>query len=183
MSLTTAQLATFKLAINAETDPTLVAARTAGATGAIQAWYNTSGTYIVWSTVTPTVVLFDAVIWANMTPTDIPDGTALWANRSHQCQGKQFNLQTMLTGREFLGTGRANIRAGLQDALTQLPSGVSGALVGAGWPAVRTAMQRPATKVEAIFATGVGAGTAATPGVLVLDGLITEYDVIQALFQ
>ena len=181
MSLTTPQLATLKAAILAETDPVLVSYRTAGATGAMQAWYNAPGLYIVWSTSTPTAVLFDSVIWANLTPADTPDTTQIWMNRSLACQGKQFNLQTMLTGRDSLGTGKPNIRAGLQDALTNVPSGVGGVLMGAGWTAVKSAMQRFASRAEALYA--IGTGTAAVPGVLVLDGAIVEYDVIQALYQ
>ena len=181
MSLTPAQLATLKSAINAETDPVLVGYRTAGATAAMQGWYNAAGTYVVWSTSTPTSVLFDSVVWANLTPTDAPDTTQIWENRSLACQGKQFNLQTMLTGRESLGTGRQNIRAGLQDALTNVPSGVGGALIGAGWTAVKAAMQRFASRAEALYA--IGTGTAAAPGVLVLDGSIAEYDIVQALYQ
>ena len=181
MSLTPAQLATLKSAINAETDPVLVGYRTAGATAAMQGWYNAAGAYVVWSTSTPTAVLFDSVIWANMTPTDVPDSSQLWANRSHHCQGKQFTIQTMLTGRDTLLTSKSSIRAGLQDALTALPSGVSGAMQGAGWAATRTAMQRFASRAEALYA--IGTGTAATPGALVLDGAIAEYDIVQALYQ
>lgn len=40
MSLTTSQLATLKAAILAETDPTFVALRQSGATGAMADWYN-----------------------------------------------------------------------------------------------------------------------------------------------
>ena len=50
MPLSDSQIATFKTAILAETDPTLVSLRTAGATGAMTDWYNAASTFIVWKT-------------------------------------------------------------------------------------------------------------------------------------
>ena len=181
MSLTPAQIAVLKAAITAEIDPTFVALRQAGATGAMTAWYNAPSTYVVWRTTTPTSDIFDAVIWANLTPADTPDGTALWQNRSLACQGKQFNVQIMLAGIDNVGTGKPNIRAGLQDALTNVPAGPAGAAIGAGWAAVRVAMQRAATRAEKLYATGLG--TAATPGVLGFEGGLAEYDIVQAFLQ
>ena len=71
------------------------------------------------------------------------------------------------------------IRNGLQDALTAIPSGVSGASQGAGWLNVKTVMQRFATVAEALYATGTG--TALTPGSLVFEGSISDAHIVTAL--
>ena len=181
MPLTTAQIAILKAAITAEIDPTFVALRQAGATGAMTEWYNAPSTYVVWRSTTPAADIFDAIVWANLTPADTPDGTAQWQNRSLACQGKQFNIQTLLAGRETIGSGKPNVRSGLQDALTNVPAGAAGANIAAGWAAVRVAMQRAATRAEKLYATGLG--TAATPGVLGFEGGLVEYDIVQAFLQ
>ncbi len=134
--------------------------------------------FFVWQTSMPAQSLFDAIVWANLTPSDAPDGTATYTNRALCCQGKQFNVQTMLTGREFINPSKANIRAGLQDALTQVPSGAAGALRSAGWTTVQTAMQRKATRAEKALATGTG--SAASPAVLGFEGVVSYQDVFDA---
>jgi hypothetical protein len=134
--------------------------------------------FMVWQTNLPTQAVFDAITWANLTPADAPDGTAAWTNRALACQGKQFNLQTILTGREYINATKVNIRAGLQDALTSVPSGAGGATRPAGWVAVQTAMQRKATRAEKVLATGVG--TAANPALLGFEGIVTHQDVLTA---
>lgn len=181
MSLTPAQIAVLKAAITAEIDPTFVALRQAGATGAMTEWYNAPSTYVVWRSTTQAADIFDAIVWANLTPADTPDGTAQWQNRSLACQGKQFNIQTLLAGREAIGSGKPNVRAGLQDALTNVPAGAAGANIAAGWATVRVAMQRAANRAEKLYATGLG--TAATPGVLAFEGGLVEYDIVQAFLQ
>lgn len=174
------QLATLKAAILAETDPALVSYVTNGQTTLIQAFYESAATpaFQVWKDTTPASEIYDAINWANFTPTDTPDGTALWTNRSLACQGKQFNLQTLLSGRETISTGRPNIRAGLQDALQNIPSGLGGANAVGGWPNVKTVIQRPATRFEKLFATG--AGTSANPATLA-NLTLTEQDISAAL--
>lgn len=85
----------------------------------------------------------------------------------------------LLAAQGALASGLTNIRTGLQDSLTNIPAGVAGAKISAGWTAVRTAMQRIATRGEKVFATGTG--TPAAPGVLAFEGQVTDYDVVQAL--
>jgi hypothetical protein len=177
--LTNTQLLTLKAAILANPDLTVMV--TAGATGTIAQYLRGYSTFIVWQSNTPTSDVYDAILWSKMTPADAPDGSLMWQCRSLACQGKQFNLQTLLQGREVIKSNKVSIRDGLQDALTLVPSGVGGITVSAGWPAVRLAMQRPASQFEKIFATGTG--TAASPGNLVLEGGPDDYDVVQALFQ
>lgn len=181
MALTPAQLITLKAAIAAETDPTFVANRTAGATGAMAAFYNTDSAVTVWRSFTTVDTLFNAIAWANLTPVDAADSTQLWMNRALAAQSKQFNLQTLLAGRTTLNTGFVNIRNGLQDALTNLPTGAAGAIIAAGWVnGVRLAVQRLAKRGEALFAAG-GAGTPATPHDLVFEGTVSNNDIILAL--
>ncbi|MES2323279.1 MAG: hypothetical protein V4633_13525 [Pseudomonadota bacterium] len=134
--------------------------------------------FFVWQTSMPTQSLFDAIVWANLTPSGAPDGTATWTNLALACQGKQFNIQTMLTGRESINPSKVNIRTGLQDALTQVPSGAAGASRSAGWTTVQIAMQRKATRAEKVLATGTG--TAVSPALLGFEGQVSYQDVLDA---
>lgn len=170
MQLTQEQLATLKAAIIA--NPTMAAARTAHDTQAITDLLNANSTLDVWRTSVSTQVLFDQITWANLTPADAPDGTLAWQCRSLACQGKQFNLQLIVASRDIIDASKSNVRAGLQDALTNVPSGQSGAFVSAGWVGVRTAMQRKATVLEAIFAN-----TQNTPASLVVEGAMDEMTI------
>jgi hypothetical protein len=130
------------------------------------AFYNANAVpdYFVWNPSTSTKDVMDAITWANLTPADAPDGTAAWTNRALACQGKQFNVQTMLVGRDTIDATKANLVAGLQDALTNVPSGVSGASKSGGWANVKIALTRKATRLEKLFATGNG--TAANPSLM-----------------
>ena len=175
MQLTPTQLATLKAAIIA--DPNLASARanhSLAGTTAIADYLNAPNALSVWRTSVSTSVLFDQVIWANLTPNEAPDGSQAWQCRSLACQGKQFNLQLIFGSRDTIDQSESNVRAGLQDALTNVPSGTGGATVSAGWVNVRTAMQRQATNLEAIFAN-----TAASPASLVVEGMIDEFTIRQ----
>lgn len=177
--LTSAQLVIIKAAIAA--DPVLNALpNTPDDAFTIAAAMNATASpdYFVWQTSTSTQVIFDSIIWANLTPSDAPDSTVDWHNRSLACQGKQFNLQTILTGRDSINSSKANIRAGLQDALTSLPSGTAGASRQAGWTAVQTAMQRKATRAEKLLATGTG--TTASPATLGYEGQLSYQNILDA---
>ncbi len=136
--------------------------------------------YWVWNTYVQTKNVMDSVTWANMTPNDTPDGTATWTNRALACQGKQFNLQTMLVGREYIDASKANIRAGLQDALTSIPSGAGGALRSGGWTVAKVALTRKANRLEKLLASG--AGTEAAPSIMTFEGgpTYSEIDAVRA---
>lgn len=179
MALSPAQLPVMKAAILAETDPTFVALRQANNENGMAAWYNSPSTFFVWKTSVATGDLFDAIQWANLTPGPAPDGTAQWTNRSLACQGKQFNLQTILTGRDAINPSKSRIRGGLQDALIDIPSGNNGALRTAGWDQVLLMLYRAANRVERVFATG--AGTELAPGLLTFEGTINAQDISDAL--
>ena len=136
--------------------------------------------YYVWKSSTDTASLMDAITWANLTPADTADGTATYTNRALACQAKQLNLQIMLQGRESLATGRASVRAGLTDALTNVPAGAGGALLDAGWLGagkVKSAIQRQATVLEKLLATG--SGTTNSPSTMAVESPIS-YPEVQA---
>lgn len=177
--MTDSELIALKAAILADANLTTLVAE--GATGAIAEYLRSYSTFVVWRTITPVSDISDAITWANMTPTDAPDGTATYTNRALFSQAKQISLQTMVQGQQSISSAKANVRAGLQDALTNLPTGAGGASQSAGWTSVRLAMQRKASLFEQIFATGIG--TTASPGTLVLEGGPSDYSVIQALTQ
>lgn len=64
------------------------------------------------------------------------------------------------------------------DALVNVPSGASGALVDAGWLGagkVKAAISRPASRLEQVFATGTG--TSASPGSLVVNTQVDELTI------
>lgn len=172
--MTPAQNAILKAAVAAE--PSLATAINTGDDYAIAAWLNGafSPTFYVWKTAVPMTDIFDNITWANFTPQDVPDGTQLWLNRAMACQGKQFNVQTILVGRDQINPSKSNLRAGLQDALTAIPSGASGANKSGGWTAVVGVMSREASRAEKILATGTG--TLATPALLTFEGQVSAND-------
>lgn len=144
---------------------------------AIAAWYSGVATpdFVVWQTSVSIDAIQDAIVYANMTPAAAPDGTQTWANRALQCQGKQFNLQNLLLGRATVNASKANIRAAFQDCLTALPSKADGTNQAAGWTSVQTAMQRLATRIEKLFATGTG--SAASPATMAYEGFVSGSEV------
>lgn len=133
-------------------------------------WFNLGTAYVVWKSSTLASEVFDAINWASLTPADTPDGTATYTNRALACQGKQFNIQLLTMGREQIASSKANVRNGIKDALQNVPAGAGGALLDAGWTAVKTAMTRTATRAEQLWAKGTG--TFAAPGALTFEGLI-----------
>lgn len=133
-------------------------------------WFNQATSYVVWKSSTPASDVFDSIAWASLTPNDAPDGTAAYTNRALACQGKQFNIQLLTMGREQIASNKANVRNGIKDALQNVPAGAGGAMLDAGWAAVKTVMTRTVTRAEQLWATGTG--TFASPGALTFEGLI-----------
>lgn len=134
--------------------------------------------YYVWNNQTPIQSIYDSIVWANLTPAAAPDTTAIYTNRALQCQAKQINLQILIQGRDTVDASKTSVRAGLQDSLTNLCSGAGGAVVSAGWTAVRDSMKKLATGLEKVLATG--AGTQASPSVT-SDVMTTSFYEIQQL--
>jgi hypothetical protein len=143
-------------------------------------WYNgiASPDFYVYRNNIPVQEVYDKITWSNLTPSDVADGTQTWANRSLACQGKQFNLQIILQGQNQIDATKSNIRAGLQDCLTNIPSGAGGATVAAGWVTVRDSLYTPAKNAEKLFATGTG--TTGSPATRVVYGNISAQDVDSA---
>lgn len=142
-----------------------------------------SPTYTVWKTNASVDDIFDAIDFAKYTPTDVADGTALFTNRLLSIQTKQMNLQNMLVGRQTVNASKQNVRAGLRDAVNQLPSGVGGALVSAGGPGgatVLTSLVRPARLVEKILVSGTAQTGTVTAGIMGFEGAISTTDVSDA---
>jgi hypothetical protein len=134
---------------------------------AVETWYNllASPAYWGWNNSVDVQAIYNAISFSLLTPADaVPTDTALntgiWTCRSLSCQGKQFNLEIILQGRSSLDANQINIRAGLQDALTHVPSGASGAQKDAGWNpnggGVLQILSRQGTNIEKVFATGAG---------------------------
>lgn len=174
MQITDAQRTTLKTYI--ANDATLAAFAAQSAWQPIADALNAASTAIVWRTSVPVDEITNQINWAALTPADAPDGTQTWANRSLTCQGKQFNLQLIIAGRGEIPGSLSNVRLGLQDALTGIPSGVGGATQAANWTGVRDAMKRVATVGENVFATGTK--TQATPGLLVVEGQF-DRDIVE----
>lgn len=177
--LTQQQAATLKTAILA--DATAAAAFSGGDLQAVANRMNTKdAAFFVWHSTTPIQTIFDAITWANLTPADTPDGTTLYTNRALYCSAKQQQLLVMLGGRTILNATISTLRAGLQDALTNLPCGVGGATVAAGWTTVRdTAIKRTATLAEKALANVAGGnGQLATPATATWEGNLTFNDVV-----
>ena len=158
MALTSAQLVTLKAAIAAETNPTLVAARTAGATGAMADWYNLASTFVVWKTSVPVAQVGNA-----MDSVEVAGLTTANTNR--------LQVMAAYAGVAF-NPSVANVRAGFDSVFS-----------GAGGVNTRAALlalwKRFATNAEKLFATGNGAD--ATPGALVFEGNVRNEDIVAAL--
>lgn len=171
--LTPAQCLTLKnLAL---ADPTAAALIAAGNDMGLADWFNQPTATYIWRTSVPTDEVFDAITWANLTPVDAPDGSAAYTNRALLCQAKQINLQILLQGRERIAGAKATVRAGLSDALLNVPSGVAGATQSAGWASVKAVLSRFATRAEAALATG--AGTQAAPSTPAFDGNLNYMEI------
>lgn len=158
--------------------------RTYAGAQAITALYNTATATDVWRTEAPVQGIYDAINWSAYTPNDAPDNTATYTNRVLNIQTKQMNLQNILQGRSTVDASKANLRAGLRDAVIALPAGAGGANVsagGAGGATVLAACIRKATRIEKLFATQTATTGAVTANLLTFEGAITSDDVQQAM--
>jgi hypothetical protein len=176
-----------KAAIMAETDEMFVAARTEGNNSLMAQFYaaDTNPAFYVWKTSASTDDIFDAIDWAKLTPSDVPsvaDSTqtaAAQTTRALICQAKQINLQILLQGRDRINATKLKIRQSLTDSLQNVPAGVAGAALDAGWLNVKGTMYRVVNKGERLFATGTG--TAGVPGLAGWEGTLSSEDIRNAL--
>jgi hypothetical protein len=103
--------------------------------------------------------------------------------RMLRIQTKQMNLQNMLIGRSSINCSKANVRAGLRDAVIGVPAGISGALTapgGASGVNVLAACTRSATNAEKILAGAQETTGTVTANVLGYEGPVSPSDVQQA---
>lgn len=121
----------------------------------VAAYYNTENSPTnVWRPDAPKSKVFGAIVWKNLTQADEPDATAIYTNRVLASQSRQMNLDILLPPTaDTLPGDQAGYRQGLQDALTNIPAGVGGALLGGGWAAVQNVLRRPGTPFEVMFST------------------------------
>jgi hypothetical protein len=144
-----------------------------------------SPAFVLWRSSVPLTEINNAIAWSNMTPAQaIPatgsDAQLAWLARSFACQGKQFNLQTLLyTYASGVDARLANVRAAFQDCLTFVPSKNDGTTQPAGWSAVQTVMQRNANGIEKLLATGTG--SVGSPAIASFEGTIGYLDVVQSM--
>jgi hypothetical protein len=189
MALTSAQYATIKADIAANSDLN-TKPNTPDGNFEVARLYNllASPDFYVWRTEVAVQEIYNQINWVNLTPVDaVPDatvttGTALtYLNRAMVCQAKQFNLQTLLLGQGTINAARSNVRAGLQDALSNYPSGVNGALIGGNWVAVRdNALARKATRLEKLLSAGGTGANAQNASTMGFEGGISPDDVTTA---
>lgn len=198
MNLTPAQLQT--LGNDIKNDPTLSAIpKTPDGFVTIASVYNTAfaPTFWVYRTNILPSEIFDKIAWANFTPHDPPvaadtpaalaASATLWGNRATVCQIKQNTLQIMLLGIETtINASHNNTRSGVQDALTNIPSGVNGAPQSGGWEDVSMfVLPRAGTRGEKLFAvagmTGHDGSTQLLAMTMSPEGPVTPLNVQQAL--
>ena len=188
MSLTTAQTATLKSDILAKsaTGQPLEALFAASNWDAIADFYNAlaSPNFPVWRTDAPVDDIFNAMTWANYTPVDAADNTVTFSNRALLIQTKQMNLQNMLIGRSTVDATKANVRAGLRDAVIALPAGAGGAAVSAGGASgatVLTACTRSGRVIEKLLTTGSQTTGTTTADVMGYQGTVSGRDVLDTV--
>jgi hypothetical protein len=140
--------------------------------------------YLVWRTEVPVQAIFDAIEWSKYTPVDAADNSVIYTNRLLLIQTKQMNLQNMIVGRETVDALKANIRAGLRDAVIALPAGAGGALVSAGGASgatVLAACTRQATRGEKVLVAQANVTTGTTTAAIMgYEGQIGYQDVLAA---
>ncbi len=183
--MTSAQLATLKAAIVADNALNSQPMNSDGAFAIAEALnLPASPSVSVWRPDAPVQAINDAIDWAKFTPADAADGTTIFTNRLLLIQTKQMNLQSMLVGRDTVDASRANVRAGLRDAVINIPAGVGGANVVAGGASGINVMNncvRPALRIESILSTGQATTGGVTAKIMGFEGQVDYQDVIQAL--
>ena len=187
MALTTAQQTSLRNSVNA--DGTLnTLPHNSDSAQQIADVYNITdvSNTSVWNSAADVNKIFDSITWANFTPNDAPDNTVTYSNRSLNIQTKQMNLQNMLVGRTTVNAALSNFRAGLRDALINLPAGTGGAFVSAGGASAATTLTaciRPttATKMEKLVSAGPASTGTVTADVLTFEGRLSYQDVVLAM--
>lgn len=146
-------------------------------------------TFSVWRTDCRVEDIYNAINWAAYTPVDAvlsgDSGDTLHRKNGWllSIQVKQMNLQIMTQGRSTLNTAFVNVRAGLRDAVIQVPAGSGGASVspgGASGVNVLAACVRNATEGERVLAAasqGSDTTGTTTARVMTYSGSLSPLDV------
>lgn len=115
---------------------------------------NASPSFMVFRSNIPVQDIFNQILFSNYTPNDTISSAnaAQFTAWSFACQNKQLNVQSMLQNpnQQTFNAGLTNMRKGLKDGTSNLPSGGAGALVDGGWG---TAAQLPSTPATGIQST------------------------------
>lgn len=159
-ALTPAQLATLKAAIQAETDPAFVTARTFGQTSVMRDFYNAPSTFVV-----RRVTVLTKEIGPILNYVAVSNLSTINRDRA----------TTFVTLNPDSFTPSADVE-------TYWDSTFGGALGGQGQTtrdALSALWRRFATRAERLFATGTG--TALAPGALVFSGALSDQDISAAL--
>jgi hypothetical protein len=158
--MTPAQLQTLRTAIDAETDPSFVTARTLGQTSLMAGFYNADSAFIVRRKRVNSAEIGPVLNYVAVS-------SLTTANRD------RATTFLMLNPENFEPTA---------DVESYWDTTFGGALGGQG-QATRDALsalwRRAATRGEALYATGTG--TTATPGTLVFEGTISDANIGAAL--
>lgn len=161
MALSDAQLPALKAHILAATDPQFVQWRNEGATGMMAEMLNqpSNPEVIVWkSSVTWDEIMLNGMDWARV------DNLTVGKARIWDWMFKN--------GLNAMNPSKPNIRAGIDATWVGTAADL----------AVRASVyghcKRPATRAEAIYTP---TGTTATPGTLVWEGFVSDYDVTRAI--
>jgi hypothetical protein len=141
-----------------------------------------------WNKAASIEAILNALNYTNYTPNENPAQATevngqTWENRAMLVQIKQINLQLLLQGRTTFDATRANLRAGLQDATENLPTGNNGAARTGGWAAIQLTLSRAMRRVEVVLrnAGAGGSGTQAAPYTVDHEGTCQPNDVEAAL--
>lgn len=161
MHFTPEQAAIFKAALLAQTDPQVVAWRTARNDYAIAQWYNeaTTPTFLAYRNDVRSEEIGNA--WVG---TDIDGMSAL------NMQRLQLLLASSPAG--IFNMTRADRRSGFEN-----PFGTN--VSNASRVAMRLVFRRPVSRVERLFVSGTG--TEAAPGLMAFIGPLDQSDVTDAL--
>lgn len=192
-SLSPAQITTLRAAVFA--DPTAAALLAAGNPSGLRDYLNASGGATAWATSANVGNLLDAVAWVNYTPNDAVAGADTDPLLTRKIgwlltiQVKQMNLQLMLQGRDTINCARPNVRAGLRDAVVQVPSGANGAYTspgGANGSTLLANCTRPASRAEVVFAQpaqGSDTTGATTARVLTWEGAVSDVESVKLVYR
>lgn len=162
MNMNDAQIAAFRAALYAETDPVLVEYRTTGATTMIQSYYNAekSPAVVVWKTI--------------VTQDEIMQNGFDWVQVDNLTAGKARIWDWLFNNQQrVINPSKPNVRGGIAECWKGTAALLAVQAVVLGH------CKRNASRIESLYSTGTG--TAETPASLVFVGPLNEQDVTRAL--